>query len=242
MNQAIEASKRNKKIKVRRIAMRSASLAACLLLGFTIGVNSSESFAKTVQDIPVLGGFAKVVTVRSYQENTKDQSVDVEIPEVKIVKEKSTSFTKEVNAQINKMCDQYVKEAKVRANDYRQAFIKTGGTEKEWKAHDITIQVGYEIKSQRNNILSFVINGTENWTSAYSMGKYYNVDIKSGRFITLKDVLGSNYIAIANKSIKQQMAELQKKDKDLTFWSAKEGGFTTINEKTPFYLDQEWNL
>ena len=50
--------------------------------------------------------------------------------------------------------------------EYKKAFMETGGTEEEWEAHDINIHVGYEIKAQTEAYLSFAVQGTENWSSA----------------------------------------------------------------------------
>lgn len=45
------------------------SAAACLLVLVT-ALNTNEAFAKNMGDIPVIGGIAKVLTIRSYEEKT----------------------------------------------------------------------------------------------------------------------------------------------------------------------------
>ena len=66
-------------------------------------------------------------------------------------------------SEILKLCEQYAHDAKERALDYKQVFLETGGTEEEWKEHDISISVDYEIKNETNDYLSFVIYGYESW-------------------------------------------------------------------------------
>ena len=55
------------------------------------------------------------------------------------------------------------------------------------------------------DMTSFVLCGTENWTSANAVAYYYNLDLKSGRVLTLYDLLGADYVDIANRSIVRQM-------------------------------------
>lgn len=53
--------------------------------------------------------------------------------------------------------------------------------------------------------------------------------------ITLKDMLGDDYIELANESIQKQIAERQKSGE--TFFTAEEGGFTGISEDVKFYIN-----
>lgn len=114
--------------------------------------------------------------------------------------------------------------------------METGGTPEEWAEHNIQIVVGYEIKQQNNDYLSFIIRGTENWTNAYSETKYYNLDLKTGKFVTLQDMLGSHYIELANECIREQIAEREKAGE--VFFTAEEGGFWGISEDTKFYINE----
>ena len=56
-------------------------------------------------------------------------------------------------------------------------------------AHDIRIQVSYDILTQTEDYLSLVVSGTESWTSAYSELRYYTLDMHTGKWIALEDVL-----------------------------------------------------
>lgn len=114
--------------------------------------------------------------------------------------------------------------------------METGGTLDEWAEHNIKITVDYEIKQQNDDYLSFVVRGTENWTNAYSESKYYNLDLNTGKIVTLKDMLGSDYIELANKSIREQIAKRQNAGE--TFFTAEEGGFTGISEDVRFYINE----
>ena len=58
----------------------------------------------------------------------------------------------EVNQEIYNLCRQYADEAVSRAEEYRKAFLDTGGTEEEWKAHNIQIQVAMRLNLRQTSI------------------------------------------------------------------------------------------
>ena len=46
---------------------RISTVAAALLLCFTIGLNTSQSFAMEMSQLPIIGTVARVLTIRSYK-------------------------------------------------------------------------------------------------------------------------------------------------------------------------------
>lgn len=117
----------------------------------------------------------------------------------------------------------------MRAQEYRTAFLETGGgTPEEWAEHNIRITVGYEIKQQNRDYLSFIVRGTPNWSNVYNESRYNNLDLRTGKLVTLKDMLGGGYEKLANESIREQIAERQKAVE--VFFTSEEGGFADITE------------
>lgn len=240
----LDAIKKTPKKKTSNIYKISISLATAALLALTVGLNTSESFAMEVQQIPVIGSIAKVLTIRSYEKVEEDKKVEVKVPAVVEEIQGDTSTTNkitDINAQIQRISDEYVKDAEKRAEEYKQAFLETGGTEEEWKEHDIEIKVDYEIKAETDQYISFILYGTESWTGAYAQAHYYNLDLKTGGSVDLKALLGEDYISIANESIKKQMKERLEADKDLSYFDDTMDGFKTITEDTNFYINEQGN-
>lgn len=215
-------------------SVEAAAAAVCIL--FTAALNTSPVFAKEAGQLPVIGGLARILTFRSYETERDNIAVSVEIPTIEMIAEDTGITVDEINREILERCNQYADDAVLRAEEYRTAFLKTGGTEEEWAEHNIKITVDYEIKQQNNDYLSFVVRGTENWTTAYSESKYYNLDLRTGEMVTLKDMLGSDYLELANESIKEQIAERQKAGE--TFFTEEEGGFAGIWEDAKFYINE----
>lgn len=222
--------------RFRRVirSVEAAAAAACIL--FTAALNTSQVFAKEAEQLPVIGGLARILTFRSYETKKDDISVSVEIPTIEMIAEDTGITVDEINQEILDCCNQYADEAVLRAEEYRTAFLETGGTLEEWAEHNIKITVGYEIKQQSSDYLSFVVRGTESWTTAYSESKYYNLDLRTGKMVTLKDMLGSDYVERVNESIGEQIAERQKAGE--VFFTAEEGGFAGISEDVKFYINE----
>ena len=223
-----------------RIWGTCAGMAAALVLVFTTALNTNTAFAEMAAGIPVIGAAARILTFRSYERDEGDWKISVEIPSVEMIAKDTNGLDSALNQEIYDLCSQYADEAVERAREYKKAFMETGGTEEEWEAHDINIHVGYEIKAQTEAYLSFAVQGTENWSSAYSETKYYNIDLKDNKMVTLADVLGHDYARIADESILRQMENMEEKE-GIAFWSKSEGGFTGVTDKTVFYMNEKEN-
>ena len=211
--------------------------AACVCILFTAALNTSPVFAKEAAQLPVIGNLAQILTFRSYETETNDIAVSVEIPTIEMIEGDTGIEIEAVNREILDRCSQYADEAVLRAEEYRMAFLETGGTMEEWKEHDIQITVDFEIRQQSNRYLSFVVRGTESWTDAYSESKYYNLDLATGRMVSLNDILGDDYTELVNHSIREQIAE--RREKGELFFAEEEGGFAGISEEVKFYINQE---
>lgn len=225
------------KYNPQRIIRGMAVTAAAVCVVFTTALNTSYVFAQGAAQFPVIRELAQILTFRSYETEENDIAVSVEIPTIEMIAKDTGISVDEINQEILDCCNQYADEAMVRAEEYRTAFLETGGTLEEWAAHDIQIVVNYEIKQQSNDYLSFIVRGMENWVSAYSESRYYNLDLSTGNRVTLKDMLGDNYMELVNESIKEQIAAREEAGE--VFFTVEEGGFTGISENVKFYINRE---
>lgn len=239
MKETISEAKKVKRREKQRKMIRRFSAVAAAVAVFLILPNTSPVIANAMQNIPVLGEVVRVVTFRSYVEKTDDLNISVDIPSIEMIKEDTNGLADSVNKEIYELCEQYSKEAVQRAEDYREAFLATGGTKEEWEAHNIQITVGYEVKSQTEEYLSFTVTGVENWNSGCNETRYYNIDLQQEKLISLKDLLGEDYVNIVNADIKKQME--QRTNDGETFFSPEEGGFNGISENTKFYINESGN-
>lgn len=229
------AGRRRRKLLFFRRARMTAASAAAAALVFATALNTSTTFAETMGNLPVIGAVARVLTFRSYDEASEDWNISVEIPSVEMISEDFGGLEQSVNEEILSLCEEYVQGAKMRAEEYRQAFLETGGTQEEWEAHDIRIRVWYEVKSQTDEYLSLAIMRTENWNSANNQTRYYNFDLKTGKLVSLEDLLGAGYREMADRQIRSQMEE--RKAQGAVYFDEFEG----VGENTEFYLNEAGN-
>lgn len=63
------------------------AVAAVIILSVIVGLNSSETFAREMSEVPVLGSVAKVFTVRKYAVKENELVKEEETPDVEVVAE-----------------------------------------------------------------------------------------------------------------------------------------------------------
>lgn len=256
------------------ICKAAAYAAAAAVICFTVALNTSEAFAKGAGSVPFIGGIAKVLTVRSYEAKEDDKNISVQVPAIEVsgteemqtentdAGEEQTAqqnklqlleaqkFTGDINAEIEKIVDDYVADAKQRYDDYKEAFFATGGTQEEWDGRDMDIDVDYEIKYQQGSVLSFILTTTEAWCAVYGEQYYYNLDLAQSKKLTLQDVLGDDYVQIANQAIIEQIHQRIAEEKDYVYWGFMEDelddidgmeGFQSVDEETLFYMNEKGN-
>lgn len=237
MMEVKKADKRRKKQMIKRISRYGMTAAASLTILFTVGLNTSVAFANAAENIPVIGAMAKVLTFRSYQTKTDDLNMTVDIPSIDMISEEFSDVEDSVNSEIYELCRQYANEAEKRVEEYRTAFLDTGGTLEEWEAHNIEIKVWYEVKTQTDKYLSLVINGAENWNNAGGKSKYYNFDLEKGGLLTLRDVMGNDYGQMIEEQIRSQMKERETTQGIKYF----EGELPELSDDTKFYMNESGN-
>lgn len=226
----IKACKNNEvKVMRRYIANRAAAAVAAFAVIFVSGVNISPTFAASLEDIPILGAVSRVVSIRTYTEKNDDSTVNVNQPEV--------VGAVDINKEIDEAVAKYKAQAQESIDAYKEAFIATGGTEEEFAEKNIQVVVDYEVKADNEKYISFVINMYEDWTASSASYIYYNLDAQTGEDVTLEDLLGEDYINIANEAISEEIA----KRGEAEGYFIGDGGFTTITDDTDFYINENGN-
>ena len=218
----------------RQSVRRWVATAACFSL-LLAGLNLSPTLAKAAAEVPVLGGLFRVLTFVNYEKTEDGIHYDVSVPKV----EAEGSLAERVNAAIQEKVDAHLARAQQDWDDYREAFFATGGTEEEWGGREMDVIVGYEIKSQSDTRVSFVVTLGEGWVSSMEERYYYNLDLSGDRDLTLRDYLGDTWVETCNAAIERQIAESVDEEGFTLFFAPEEGGFTTVDETTGFYVRED---
>lgn len=228
------AGKSRKKVKMLKPWMKIAISAAAV---FVFLINAAPVFAIQIYDVPILGDFARMVTVRSYREYDETKDIEVNIPEIR--NSGHYQLEKRINSEIEEKMQKMINDAEQEAKEYRKAFLETGG--KEWEFIPVNLYVDYDVKSSNNKVLSFEISKTNVMASAFTEFYYYNIDLKTEKELTLADVLGKDYRNIVNREIQKQIEKWNKANPDSQYFLPEEGGFTGIADNQAFYINENGN-
>lgn len=270
IGRAIEMARENKAEGARkqkgrpgkglRIAFGTIGALAAAIVIFMIPLNTNEAFARQMQAIPVIGEIAKALTVRSYSYTENDMNVNIKIPEIEGPTDgdalsgegdAQAALIADVNARIAEICEDYERDAKERFEEYKKVFFETGGTEEEWGGRTCDIYVDYAVTYNQDGVLSLILTTAESWAYVYGQQYYYNLDLESGRELTLQDMFGENWVEICNESIVAEIERRVEEEEDVTYWGYSGGddpyvddieGFTTVSGETRFYLNENGNV
>ena len=240
LNFAVAAAVRagGRERKRRRVVRRSlATLASCCAC-FVLLVNVSPVFARAVYEMPVLGSLARVVTVKQYAMEDKDHLIDVRLPALENTG--NTDLEQRINLEIQTRINGVLAEAEDRARQTREAYVATGGAEEDFIP--IIISVDYEIKCQNERCLSFILTKTETIASAYTEIYCYNIDLETGKELTLQDVLGPGYREIANAAVRTEI-DRRIREEGAGYFDGTDGveGFQSVTDGQLFYINGAGN-
>lgn len=228
----------------------AATAAAALFLCFTVGLNTSETFAMEMHKLPVIGAVAKVLTIRSYETTEDNTTTTVQIPEVQVETpvEEVQKVVTDVNAKIQSLIDEYTAKKYSEIEESKEVFLAEGGTEEEWQERSIDVNVDYEVKHQSESTLSLLIDAWISWFNFEEERHFYNIDLVTGKELTLVDFFGEDAYEYATNCVLQQMNQRIAEDpENIVFWGVNEtedmgNEFIGVNADTPFYINEEGNV
>ncbi len=221
-------SRRNRRIR------RWTAIAACFCV-MLAGLNLSPVLAKAAANVPVLGGLFRVLTFANYDKTEDSIDYSISVPEV----EAESMLAEKVNTAIQEKVDRHLAKAQRDWDEYREAFFATGGTEDEWGSREMDVIIHYEIMSQTEERVSFIMYFAEGWVTSQEERYYYNLDFARNRELVLGDFLGEDWVSVCNASIQRQIDESKSTDGSTLFFAPDEGGFTTVDESTDFYVRED---
>lgn len=203
----------------------------------TIGIAAALTLA-LVTCAAAVGRLFQITPASNYNESRDGIDYSVSAPEV----EAEGELAEKVNAAIQEKLDLHLAKAQQDWAEYKDAFFATGGTEEEWGDRTMDVVIDYEIKSQTDTRVSFVVSFAEGWVSSYEECYYYNLDIAGDRELTLQDLLGEDWVTVCNASIQEQIDASTDAEGFTEFFPPEEGGFTTVDESTSFYVREDGRI
>lgn len=186
-----------------------AAAAAALCLTFVTVLNCNPSFADQVKNVPVVGNLFGICTFVEEDYGDKVKSINVTEPEIELYA--NTTLEKKINREIQGTINEEIADATARADEYYEIYLNTGGSPEDYIPLEVVVD--YETKCVTDNYASFMVYKYETLASAYRTSRYYNIDLKSGKQVSLKDMLGSNYKKIVTTKIKADIDKMPADEK-----------------------------
>ena len=224
-NKEIENNKKDWRRNMKNMKKWYASAAAIGLI--IVSVNASSTFAKSLENIPVIGNIIKIVDFNNYRIDKDGMDVSISLPEI-------SSDSKDLEYKLNK---EFEKEGKEAYKKYEEEVAKL---EKEGKTTHKSAEMWSETVAENAKTLSVAIYNTETEASAATSRKIYNIDKKDKTILTLEGMFGNNdYVDVLSKNILSQMKERTKKDSNDVYFV---DNTFKIKKDQPFYINDKGEL
>lgn len=224
-NKKLENNKKDWRRNMKNMKKWYASAAAVGLI--IVSVNASSTFAKSLENIPVIGNIIRVVNFNNYRIDKDGMDVSISLPEV-------SSDSKDLEYKLNKEFEKEGKEA------YKKYEAEVEKLEKEEKTTHKSAEMWSETVAENDKILSVAIYNTETEASAATSRKIYNIDKKDKTILTLEGMFGNNdYVDVLSKNILSQMKERTKKDSNDVYFV---DHTFKIKKDQPFYINDKGEL
>ncbi|NBH12711.1 DUF3298 domain-containing protein [Lachnospiraceae bacterium] len=223
--------------KIRRFAFCGIGSAAAAVLTIAVLANSSANIAHAMEEIPVLGTIARVVTFREYQHKENQMQADIKIPEVQ-VENKEGKVLADATEDMNDAIQKYTKQI-IAAYE---ADVKAAGGE---GMQDLTLD--YDIVTDNDKLFSLCFQQNIVMASSSLSQKIYHIDKTSGKMITLQDLFldKTDYQTAISENIKTQMKQQMAEDETKVYWldsDVPEWDFQHISEDVNFYINESGRL
>lgn len=217
----------------RRAVRYAACAAAACLVFFITAVNAIPAFAASLSEIPVLGRIAQVLTFAEYVERGENETLIVRQPQ--LANTGNTELEKRINLEIQTKINALIKTFQDEAGEARKLYFETGGTKEDYITPEINID--YQLHCSNGSVVSFVIIKSEMHAGYYEEQFYYNIDLETGKELTLRDLLGPDYKDIVDQSVGEQMKQRMAEDAD-AYYFEDELAFTGIGDQQGFYINE----
>ena len=224
----------NKKGKFKKRIITGLSTAACICVAFIGVVNINTSFAAQLIDIPAIGTITKLVTIDKLALNDKYREINIEIPAIEGIEDAKAQ--EEINSILKQRGIAVYDKALENSDKLKDESEKAGFL----SSMPEIVNQSYTVIRNDEDILSFKVVTTKIRASGYETAHFYNVDLRNSKLLKLSDLFNKDYdyISVINNEIISKMKEAIKKE-DAGFFIEH---FTTIDDNTNFYINEEGNL
>lgn len=244
---------RIEKKRAECVRRRSAWTAAAAVIVLIALPNTNMQIAHAMENIPVLGGFFRLVTVRQYNYSDENHDAEVELAQISYGEDAGTAAGNVEGASAGQEAAvANLSEDGVEAvNQDMEATVE----ELIRQFEDTLSEEGYhglhvtqEVVTDNTRYYTVKLSALETEASGYEHNQFYTIDKQTGNVVTLADLFaeGSDYISAISENIKTQMREQMAADEGVIYFldndDMPEFNFQGITEQTNFYFNEKDEL
>ena len=262
---------RIEKKRAERVRRRSAWTAAAAAVIVLIALpNTNMQIAHAMENIPVLGGFFRLVTVRQYNYSDENHDAEVELAQIAYGEDAGEGVPAgEVAvgaATLEGTAAESVEGVGV-GQEAAVANLSEDGVEAVNQDMEATVEelirqfedtlseegyhglhVTQEVVTDNALYYTVKLSVLETEAGGYEHNQFYTIDKQTGNVVTLEDLFveGSDYISAISENIKTQMQEQMAADEGVIYFldndDMPEFNFQGITEQTNFYFNEKDEL
>ncbi len=232
----------------RRSAWTAVAAAAVLMIALP---NTNMQIAHAMENIPLLGGFFRLVTVRQYNYSDENHDAEVELAQITYGEDAGEG------ASIGEAAAGAAAPKGTAAGSVETVNQDMEATVEELirQFEDTLSEEGYhglhvsqEVVTDNDRYYTVKLSVLETEASGYEHNQFYTIDKQTGNVVTLEDLFaeGSDYISAISENIKTQMREQMAADEGVIYFldgdDMPEFNFQGITEQTNFYFNEKDEL
>lgn len=251
----------------RRSAWTAVAAAAVVMIALP---NTNIQIAHAMENIPLLGGFFRLVTVRQYNYSDENHDAEVELAQINYGEDAGEGASVG-EAAAGAAAPEGTAAGNVEgASDGQEAAVANlseDGVEAVNQNMEATVEelirqfedtlseegyhglhVTQEVVTDNARYYTVKLSVLETEASGYEHNQFYTIDKRTGNVVTLEDLFveGSDYISAISENIKTQMQEQMAADEGVIYFldndDMPEFNFQGITEQTNFYFNEKDEL
>lgn len=174
-----------------------ATSAAAFVLTLGVMVNALPVFADTIADIPGMSGVVKVLTFGHYEYHQNGMDANIETAEINGLLDKG--LEKRINNEFAGYADTVISEFEAEAKSIQK--------DNPGETVHFGMDSGYEVLTNTKDYLAIDIYLVNTVGSSSTVHKYYTIDKKTQKLLTLNDlfVANSDYTTVLEKYVLNEM-------------------------------------
>ena len=207
-----------------KLMKRTGMPAAAAMVAITLLTNLHPTIANAMEQIPVIGPIAKVVTFRTYENKTNNFEANIQIPQIEAAPE-----------TLNKSIEEYAQEL-IAAYEGELSQSQGEGS--------YSLDSSYKVVTDNDRYLCLRIDTTIVMASGAQSTKIFTIDKTTGKQLSLKELFKDRpeMLSSITANIKEQMASQMAADDSVSYFynsDMPEDDFKELTGDESFYFNEE---